>query len=271
MRIYLSSCWLQAFSSGDQHTTMLQSNGMVRSHCLYLYRLYTPQQQRLTTCHYIQLLAQLFRASTAIVLVLGAMALTTHQGTEAFSGQLSVKLEQWGNCKSAGTVQKHSFVLPFAKECWYCAIIPWKMPNSGYCTVAYTVSKAEFESYYYQATSVISNCYIAIGIQQWGYWRGNFQTSTTITFPVAFRSACYTIAITSNYNSTGSSYCDYIDRVLSYNSQSFQALVNPNAFFLDCYRSIALASPLTYCHPPKASVAVTTIVRASLKRLVGHV
>ena len=71
---------------------------------------------------------------------------------------------QWGYCESTGTVQKHSFVLPFAKECWHCSIIPWKTLNSGYCTVAYTVSKAEFEYYYFETTRVVSNCYIAIGV-----------------------------------------------------------------------------------------------------------
>lgn len=71
---------------------------------------------------------------------------------------------QWGYCGSTGTLQKHSFVLPFAKECWHCSVIPWKTPNSGYCSVAYTVSKTEFETYYYQATGVVSNCYIAIGV-----------------------------------------------------------------------------------------------------------
>lgn len=71
---------------------------------------------------------------------------------------------QWGVCKSTGTLQKHSFVLPFAKECWNCSVIPWKTLNSGYCSVAYTVSKAEFEIYYYQSASTVSNCYIAIGV-----------------------------------------------------------------------------------------------------------
>ena len=71
---------------------------------------------------------------------------------------------QWGYCESTSTVQKHSFVLPFAKECWNCSVIPWKTPSSGYCSVAYTVSKAEFESYYYQATRTVSNCYIALGV-----------------------------------------------------------------------------------------------------------
>lgn len=71
---------------------------------------------------------------------------------------------QWGYCESTSTVQKHSFVLPFAKECWHCSAIPWKTPSSGYCSVAYTVSKAEFEIYYYQATRTVPNCYIAIGV-----------------------------------------------------------------------------------------------------------
>ena len=84
------------------------------------------------------------------------------------------------------------------------------------------------------AANLAQNGYVKFSnglILQWGYWRGNFQTSTTITFPVAFSSNCYTITVTSNYNSTSSSYCDYIDRVLSYDSKSFRAFVNTNAFF----------------------------------------
>lgn len=88
-------------------------------------------------------------------------ALLEQNGYVKFSNGLIL---QWGYCESTSTVQKHSFVLPFAKECWHCAVIPWKTPSSGYCSVAYTVSKAEFETYYYQATRTVSNCYIAIGV-----------------------------------------------------------------------------------------------------------
>lgn len=108
--------------------------------------------------------------------------------------------EQWGYCESTGTVQKHSFVLPFAKECWHCSVIPWKTPNSGYCSVAYTVSKAEFESYYYQATRTVSNCYIAIGVQQWGN-AGNGGGSVDVTFPISFTKTVYQIQLTCNSDS----------------------------------------------------------------------
>lgn len=110
---------------------------------------------------------------------------------------IAVGVQQWGYCESTSTVQKHSFVLPFAKECWNCSVIPWKTPSSGYCSVAYTVSKAEFESYYYQATRTVSNCYIAIGVQQWGYVSHNNVRSDTpkvAVFPISFTKTIYTIS-----------------------------------------------------------------------------
>jgi len=64
---------------------------------------------------------------------------------------------------------------------------------------------------------------------QWGAYNGAYQTSTTITFPRTF-STCYAVVMTSVYNSTDSSYCDYIDRVLWRNNSQFGAFVNPNAF-----------------------------------------
>lgn len=64
---------------------------------------------------------------------------------------------------------------------------------------------------------------------QWGVHSGNYQTSTTITFPIAF-GTCYSINMTSEYNSTGSNYCDYIDRVLWHNNSQFGGYVNTNKF-----------------------------------------
>ena len=111
---------------------------------------------------------------------------------DCYGGQQSDD-KQWGYCESTSTVQKHSFVLPFAKECWHCSVIPWKTPSSGYCSVAYTVSKAEFESYYYQATRTVSNCYIAIGVQQWGNTEQN-----TVTLPIAY-TKYYCVAISTSW------------------------------------------------------------------------
>lgn len=84
------------------------------------------------------------------------------------------------------------------------------------------------------AANLNTNGYVKFAnglILQWGHWSGGLETSTTITFPVAFSSACYSITVTSNYNSTGSKYCDYIDRVLWYNKSQFGCFVNTNAFF----------------------------------------
>lgn len=72
--------------------------------------------------------------------------------------------------------------------------------------------------------------WFAIGKQQWGMWSGAYQTGTTITFPIAF-GVCYSVCVTSIHNSTGSSYCDYIDRVLSYTNTDVKIYVNTSSFF----------------------------------------
>ena len=61
-------------------------------------------------------------------------------------------------------------------------------------------------------------------------WSGAYQTGTTITFPVAF-GTCYSVLVTSIHNSTSSSYCDYIDRVLSYTNTDVNIYVNTSSFF----------------------------------------
>lgn len=67
-------------------------------------------------------------------------------------------------------------------------------------------------------------------ILQWGMWSGAYQIGTTITFPIAF-GVCYSVCVTSIHNSTGSSYCDYIDRVLSYTNTDVNIYVNTSSFF----------------------------------------
>lgn len=67
-------------------------------------------------------------------------------------------------------------------------------------------------------------------ILQWGMWSGAYQTGTTITFPIAF-GVCYSVCVTSIHNSTGSNYCDYIDRVLSYTNTDVKIYVNTSSFF----------------------------------------
>lgn len=67
-------------------------------------------------------------------------------------------------------------------------------------------------------------------ILQWGMWSGAYQKGTTITFPIAF-GVCYSVCVTSIHNSTGSNYCDYIDRVLSYTNTDVKIYVNTSSFF----------------------------------------
>lgn len=71
---------------------------------------------------------------------------------------------QWGAISVDANPTKHSFVIPFDKKCYYCGCLPWKTASAGYCGVAYTITKTEFEVYYYRASSVVSACYIALGI-----------------------------------------------------------------------------------------------------------
>lgn len=67
-------------------------------------------------------------------------------------------------------------------------------------------------------------------ILQWGKWKGSYQTAATITFPIAF-GVCYSVCVTSIHNNTGSNYCDYIDRVLSYTNTAVKIYVNTSSFF----------------------------------------
>ena len=71
---------------------------------------------------------------------------------------------QWGTIVVYANLQKYTFVIPFNETCFYCGGIPWKAASAGYCGVAYTVSKIEFEMYYYRANSAIDVCWIAIGV-----------------------------------------------------------------------------------------------------------
>lgn len=72
--------------------------------------------------------------------------------------------QQWGTIVVYANLQKYTFVIPFNETCFYCGGIPWKAASAGYCGVAYTVSKIEFEMYYYRANSAIDVCWIAIGV-----------------------------------------------------------------------------------------------------------
>ena len=72
--------------------------------------------------------------------------------------------KQWGTIVVYANLQKYTFVIPFNETCFYCGGIPWKAASAGYCGVAYTVSKIEFEMYYYRANSAIDVCWIAIGV-----------------------------------------------------------------------------------------------------------
>ena len=71
---------------------------------------------------------------------------------------------QWGAISVNANLTKHSFVIPFDKKCYYCGGLPWKMASAGYCCVASTITKTEFDVYYYRAGSAVSACYIALGI-----------------------------------------------------------------------------------------------------------
>ena len=71
---------------------------------------------------------------------------------------------QWGDIVVYANLQKYTFVIPFNETCFYCGGIPWKTANAAYCGVAYTVSKTEFEMYYYYAKGALKVCWIAIGV-----------------------------------------------------------------------------------------------------------
>lgn len=103
----------------------------------------------------------------------------TNRGTATY---FALGVQQWGAISVNSNLKKHSFVIPFAKECYYCGCIPWKTANSGYCSVAYTISKTEFETYYFEAHQAVSACYIALGMQQWGR-----STEATLNFPMPFQ------------------------------------------------------------------------------------
>ena len=72
--------------------------------------------------------------------------------------------QQWGTITVYANSQKYTFVIPFNEMCFYCGGIPWKTASAAYCGVAYTVSKTEFEMYYYHAGGAIDVCWIAIGV-----------------------------------------------------------------------------------------------------------
>ena len=82
-------------------------------------------------------------------------------GTNRF---IVIGVQQWGTIVVYANLQKYTFVIPFNETCFYCGGIPWKAASAGYCGVAYTVSKIEFEMYYYRANSAIDVCWIAIGV-----------------------------------------------------------------------------------------------------------
>lgn len=71
---------------------------------------------------------------------------------------------QWGTITVYANSQKYTFVIPFNEMCFYCGGIPWKTASAAYCGVAYTVSKTEFEMYYYYAGGAVDVCWIAIGV-----------------------------------------------------------------------------------------------------------
>ena len=73
-------------------------------------------------------------------------------------------LQQWGAVTVYSNPQKYTFVIPFNEMCFYCGGIPWKIASGAYCGVAYTVSKIEFEMYYYYAGGATDVCWIAIGV-----------------------------------------------------------------------------------------------------------
>ena len=70
---------------------------------------------------------------------------------------------QWGTCVSSGSISTTKFPIPFTKNVFYVGCIPWKTLGSGYCPVASTVTLSDFQHYYYQASSLVNNCYLAIG------------------------------------------------------------------------------------------------------------
>ena len=82
------------------------------------------------------------------------------------------------------------------------------------------------------AASLNTNGYVKFAnglILQWGAWWGSYQVSSTVTFPLGF-SACYSVVLTSEFNSTGSSYNDFDAHILSIGTANFSAWVNQAAY-----------------------------------------
>ena len=88
-------------------------------------------------------------------------ALLAQNGYVKFANGLIL---QWGTVTVYSNPQKYTFVIPFNEMCFYCGGIPWKVAAAAYCGVAYTVSKTEFEMYYYYAGGTVDVCWIAIGV-----------------------------------------------------------------------------------------------------------
>lgn len=65
--------------------------------------------------------------------------------------------------------------------------------------------------------------------QQWGAWSGNFTSTSTVTFPIAF-STCYSVVLTGLYNSSGSAYNDGDAHVMTISASQFTAKVDQNAY-----------------------------------------
>ena len=82
------------------------------------------------------------------------------------------------------------------------------------------------------AASLNTNGYVKFAnglILQWGAWWGSYQVSSTVTFPLGF-SACYSVVLTSEFNSTGSGYNDFDAHILSIGTANFSAWVNQAAY-----------------------------------------
>lgn len=92
------------------------------------------------------------------------MTVQSMQGSIANFWWFSIGVQQWGAVTVYSNPQKYTFVIPFNEMCFYCGGIPWKIASGAYCGVAYTVSKIEFEMYYYYAGGATDVCWIAIGV-----------------------------------------------------------------------------------------------------------
>ena len=121
---------------------------------------------------------------------------------------IAIGIQQWGDIVTNAGLTKHFFNIPFTKECYYCGCIPWKTTNSGYCSVVYTISKAEFEAYYYNASSPVSACYIALGMQQWGYVAQN-QGLKEVQLILPFSNTKYIVTL-GQHQGSGSQTNSYI-------------------------------------------------------------